>query len=108
VKRIPKTFKLGTHTVTVRVVGKKEWEALTEDYEIDGAIGAWRYQDQAIIILRDQPPSMKFHTLTHEMVHAILDSMGDKLSKRLSKNEAFVDRFAGFLAQALLTATMRI
>jgi Zn-dependent peptidase ImmA (M78 family) len=104
VKRIPKQFELGTHTVSVRMVGSKEWEALTDDYDIAGAVGAWVYKEQGIIILRDQTPSMRKHTFTHELTHAILDAMGDAKSKKLTTDEKWVDRFAGFLAQALETA----
>jgi len=98
-KRIPKTLKLLGHTITVRVIGKKEWDALTDDYDIVNAVGCWRVEDHAIVLLR-QPKSQLLHTFTHELTHAILDMMNDKLSH----NEKWVDQFGGLLAQALDTA----
>ena len=99
VKRIPKTFQLYGHTVTVSIVNKRDWDALTDDYDIEGAVGAWRVEDNAIVLLK-QPRTQLMHTFAHELTHAILDMMNDKLSH----NEKWVDQFAGLLAQAFDTA----
>jgi hypothetical protein len=98
-RRVPKKFFLLGHEITVRIVSKRDWDALCEDYDIEGAVGAWRHRDHAIILLR-QPRSQLLHTFAHELTHAILDMMNDKLSY----NEKWVDQFGGLLAQALDTS----
>lgn len=98
-KRIPKQFKLLGHTITVRVIGQRDWDALCDDYDIVDAVGCWRHSDYAIVLLR-QPRSKLLHTFAHELTHAVLDMMNDKLSY----NEKWVDQFGGLLAQAMDTA----
>lgn len=100
-KRIPTSLQLLGHTITVRVVGKKDWEALTEMSEhIDEEdFGAW-FQQENLILIRRTKHSLMFHTFTHELLHAILDMMNSPLSY----DEAFVDNFGGLLAQALDSA----
>lgn len=100
-KRIPKTLQILGHTITVRVCGKLEWEALCDmvpQIEEDD-FGAW-IQDKNLILIRRTKRSLMFHTFTHELLHAILDMMNSPLSY----DEAFVDNFGGLLAQALATA----
>jgi hypothetical protein len=99
VKRIPKTLQLLGHTITVRVVSKRDWEALQDHYDIEDAVGVWSPSDNAIVLLR-QPRSQLMHAFTHELTHAILDMMNSKLSY----DETFVDNFGGLLSQAMDTA----
>lgn len=98
-RRIPKKVQLLGHTIRVSVVSKRVWDELCEDYDMDDAVGFWRIEDHAIVLLR-QPKSKLLHTFMHELTHAILDMMDDKLSA----NEKWVDRFSGLLAQAMDTA----
>jgi len=97
-KRIPKAFKLMGHTITVRVVNKRDWDAISDKYGIEDAVGYWSPRDQLILIKRGKP-SLVVHTFWHEVTHAVLDSLNDKLSN----NETFVDNFSGLLAQAVQT-----
>jgi hypothetical protein len=104
VKRIPKTLQLLGHTITVRVVSKRDWEALVEEVDdeenMDEAdVGYWIPADDLIVIKR-QPKAMMLHTLAHEVTHAILYYMNSPLWT----DEQFVDNFGGLLAQALDTA----
>lgn len=100
-KRIPKTFQLLGHTITVRIVSKRDWEALAdmEDWIEEDDQAAWFDEDHVILIKRGSRSAM-FHRFTHELTHAILDMMNHDLSY----NEQFVDNFAGLLAQAMDTA----
>ncbi len=99
-RRIPKSFDLLGHTVTVRVVSKRDWEALTEDYEeMEDDVGYWIPDDNLIVLLR-QPRSRMLHTLAHEMTHAVLYYMNSPLWA----DEIFVDQMGGLWAQALATA----
>lgn len=100
-KRIPKTFSLLGHTITIRVLSKRDWEALAEMSEqIDEEdFGAW-FQSQNLILIRRTSRSLMMHTFVHELTHAVLDMMNSDLSF----DEAFVDNFGGLLAQALGTS----
>lgn len=100
-RRIPKQLQLLGHTITVRVVSKRDWEALADecdDMEEDD-MGYWM-PDQNLIVLKRLPRSQLLHTLYHELTHAILYYMGDALWR----DEDFVDQFGGLLAQAIDTA----
>jgi aspartate carbamoyltransferase catalytic subunit len=100
VKRIPKSFQLLAHTVTVRVVSKKDWEALTDKYEeLEDSVAWWIAADNLIVILRQSQTQM-LHCLYHEMIHAVLHYMNSELTH----NEDFVDAMGGLLAQAMDTA----
>lgn len=99
VRRIPKTLKLLNHTVTVRVVSPRDWEAIEEENDLEDAVACWAPNLDLILIKRQSKDQM-LHALYHELTHAILDMMSDKLSY----NEKFVDTFGGLLAQAMDTA----
>lgn len=94
-KRVPKSFKLLGHTVTVKVIPEAEW---IKDKDEDD-VGEWFVRELRIDLL-EQSPSPLMHAFTHELTHAILDMMNHELNR----NEVFVDNFAGLLAQALTTA----
>jgi Zn-dependent peptidase ImmA (M78 family) len=100
-KRIPKSLQLLGHTITVRVLSKRDWEVLTEMNEhIDEEdFGAW-FQSQNLILIRRTTKSLMLHTLYHELFHAVLDMMNSPLSN----DEALVDNLAGLFSQAMGTA----
>lgn len=99
-RRIPKSFCLLGHTITVRVVNKRDWDDLCEKYEeLEDSVGWWIPEDDLIVIKR-QSSAMMIHTLMHEITHAILYFMNSSLTH----DEKFVDVFGGLLAQALSTA----
>jgi hypothetical protein len=103
-KRIPKSFQLLGHTVTVRIVSKRDWEALIEEVDdeenMDEAdVGYWIPGDDLIVIKR-QPKAMMLHTFYHELTHAVLYYMNSPLWT----DEIHVDNFGGLLAQAMDTA----
>jgi hypothetical protein len=88
------------HTITVRIVKKRDWEALADKYdEIEDTVGWWVPDDDLIVLLR-QPRAALLHTFYHELSHAILHYMNNKLEY----DEKFVDDFGGLLAQAMDTA----
>lgn len=97
--KIPKTLQLLGHTITVRIVSKRDWETLADSYDLEDAVAVWLPAINIIAIKR-QTRSQMLHCYTHELTHAILDMMNDKLSH----NEVFVDNFGGLLAQAMGTA----
>jgi hypothetical protein len=100
VKRIPKSLQLYGHTVTVRVVKQKDWEALTDEYEeMEDSCGWWVPSDNLIVLLR-QPRSLMLHTLFHELTHAVLYYMNDPRWQ----DEKYVDQMGALWAQALATA----
>lgn len=100
VRRIPKSFSLYGHTVTVRVVAKKDWEALTDVYEeMEDSCGWWVPADNLIVLLR-QSRSLMLHALWHEITHAVLYYMNDTRWQ----DEKYVDQMGGLLAQVMATA----
>lgn len=101
-KRIPKSFEILGHTITVRIVSKRDWEDLSEKYDIDDADALFSSADKLVMICRGKPSYM-FQLFHHELVHAVLDAMNSKLSY----DETFVDAFAGLLAQTMKTAKVR-
>jgi hypothetical protein len=71
-KRIPKTLQLLAHTITVCVVSRRDWEALTDTYpemEDDQAYSV--YGENRIILLRTSRTQM-LHSLYHELFHFVL------------------------------------
>ena len=100
VRRVPKSFKLLGHTITVRIVGKRDWEALADKYEdMEDTVGWWVPEDNLIVLLR-QPRSKLWHTYCHELMHAVLHYANNPLTH----DEDFVDLTGALLAQALETA----
>lgn len=98
-KRIPKTLRLLGHTITVRVVSKRDWEAIEEENDLEDAVACWT-PDIDLILIKRQSKAQMLHAFYHELTHAVLDMLNDKLSF----NEQFVDNFGGLLAQAMDTA----
>ena len=91
-KRIPKSFQLLNHRITVRVFPQSEWPAKYAD-----AVGVWDNTRNEILLLR-QPKTVLRHTFWHEATHALLDMSG---KSKLSSNESFVDAMGGLLAQMM-------
>lgn len=94
-KRVPKRFKLLGHTISVVVQQESEWLKNNAEDEV----GDWSPPD-LLISLVEQDQTLLMHAFCHELTHALLDMMNNDLSK----DEAFVDTFAGLLAQALTTS----
>lgn len=100
-KRIPKTLQILSHTINVRIVKRQDWEALEEQYDTDIAdADAMFLPGSKLIIIKKGKPSYMFQLFCHELTHAVLDAMNNDLSY----DEAFVDNFAGHLAQAMKSA----
>jgi hypothetical protein len=92
VKRIPSSFKLMAHTITVHVIPKSEWE-----YE--DSLGFWDPEKNEILLLKQSRSQLR-HCFWHEVMHAVLDLM----SHRQARDEAFVDQVSGLISQAVDTA----
>jgi hypothetical protein len=86
-KRIPQTFKLMGHTITVNVIPRNRWT-------FEDCVGLFDPQANAIYVLK-QSASQTMHSFWHECVHAMLFYMNHKLYS----NEQFVDNMAGLIAQ---------
>lgn len=92
-KKLPTTFNLLGHTITV--VHRND---LYDDCE---CYGRWTQQDMKIEIDTGHAgKSLQWHSLYHEIMHAVLDLTG--YSKE-SKDETFVDSLGGALAQVAAT-----
>ena len=91
-RRIPKSFQLMGHTITVQLVDKKDWK-----YEDD--LAYWDPDKNQISIMRQSRTQLR-HTFWHETMHAVLDAM----SHKLARDEQFVDQVGGLLAQIMDTA----
>lgn len=92
------------HTITVRVVSNRDWEALSDKYEevldddMQDACGFFVPEDN-LIVIRRRKASFMLHTFCHELMHAILYYANSELST----DEVLVDAAGGLLAQALST-----
>lgn len=91
-KKIPSSFKLMAHTITVRVIPKKAWK-----YE--DSLGFWDPEKNEILLIK-QPRTQLMHCFMHEVMHAVLDLM----SHRQARDESFVDQVSGLLSQMMDTA----
>lgn len=96
--KIPKTYKLGATKCFVELVDKIE-----HDEKV--IMGDWDCELNRIRIATKASNGQTVsddklgHTYCHELTHSILDSMGHKLSH----DEGFVDAFAKYLHQYLVT-----
>jgi hypothetical protein len=91
-KTIPKSFRLMGHTISVEVVGKKDWKYAD-------CVGIFNPETNKIQVLK-QTKSMTMHSFWHEVTHAMLHTIGH----RLYSNEPFVDQIGGLLAQIMDSA----
>lgn len=98
-RKIPKSFQIMGHTIKVAVVSERDWATLGETYAIEGAVGLYSDEVQAIFIKKG-PRSQMLHTLYHEIMHAVLFYMGHKLWA----DEKFVDQLGGLMAQVEASA----
>lgn len=100
--RIPRSFCLLGHTITVRIVSNRDWEDLAEQYEeildddMQEAYGFWVAADN-LIVLRKQKHSVMLHTFWHEFMHAV----DEYANSSLTHEE--IDTIGGLLAQAMST-----
>lgn len=91
-KRIPKSFRLMGHTITVTVIPRNRWT-------FTDCVGFFDPTNNTISLMK-QDRSILLHTCWHEITHAILHAMNHKLYS----NEAFVDQMGGLIAQILDSA----
>lgn len=99
-KRVPKSFQLMGHTITVRIVSKRDWEDLTDIYEEIEDTEAWWIPDDNLIVIQRGSHEQMLHRFFHELMHAIYYYMNSPLNN----DEAHVDQAGGLLAQALMLA----
>ena len=98
--KIPKSFKLAGHTITVRYDPKL--------LHNDDCLGLANYRDLEIVLqpstkTRTIPRSQLEQTFIHEKIHFILWVM----SNDSRKDEVFVDLMAQFLQQASTTESVK-
>jgi hypothetical protein len=92
VKRIPSSFELMGHKITVEIIPTKDWPH-------GECVGLYQPDKGRISILR-QSKTQNAHVFWHEATHAMLYVMGHKLYS----NEGFVDTLGGLIAQINSTA----
>ena len=91
-KRIPKSFRLMGHTITVTVIPRKLWT-------FEDCVGLFDPATNSIYVLR-QSKSQTAHSFWHEATHAMLFYLNHKLYG----NEQFVDNIGGMIAQIIDSA----
>ena len=96
---IPASFNLAGHTIRVRIVTAGKWR------HPKNCDGIWLPDKYRIDIRASCQGTHRQQVFCHEMTHAILDVAGHE---ELSRDEAFVDRVAQLLMQALTTFESRL
>jgi GTP1/Obg family GTP-binding protein len=99
-KRIPKSFQIMGHTITVRLVSKRDWEDLIDRYEELEDSVAWWIPDDNLIVIQRGPKAQMLHRFYHELMHCIYHFMNSPLNH----DEDHVDQAGGLLAQVFSTA----
>lgn len=95
--KIPKTFNILGHIVTVKLVDVVPFE----DPKHEGSWGCWIAKENTIYVKKQKNKEIEIHTFLHELVHCILAYMNES---KLNDNEKFVDLFGGMLHQILKTS----
>lgn len=108
-RRIPKSFELGPHTIQVRIVSEEEMRRLCERYndtvpEDETAPQGYTVFDENVIYVRRATKrftkSMQMHAFWHEYFHMLLDRAH---RERLARDETLVDSLGGLQLQAFNT-----
>lgn len=101
INRIPKEYKVGGQKIEVRMVDRCDNNCIGMEFLASGYIEiANNYNKDRI-----QSEDSKVNTFYHELVHTILGCMG---KTDLNENEEFVNTFAGFLTEAMVSAVYDI
>lgn len=66
------SLNVGAHKIHVKFVSLKN-KKLTEDPKEEINYGTYQPQEKTIYISKDQPESIKFSTLIHELIHVAED-----------------------------------
>lgn len=90
--RIPSSFKLMGHTITVNLIPPIRWKH-------KGAVGMFNTETLTIDVLK-RPGTITEQTFLHELMHAVLYA----LNSPLYENEELVDQVGGMLHQAITSA----
>ena len=91
---IPKSFKLGGHTIKVVNVPLKRWEYGEQ------VLAMWIPSECKIQMRGDLEGTNRQQVFLHEACHAMLDTAS---YYEMSQNEEFVDRLSTMLHQMLTT-----
>lgn len=104
-KRIPSTFQMGPHTVTVRVISRREMGTLAAKWSMGEVDGLCDYEHHTIYLRKADkgfPKRLQMHTFWHEYFHMLFHCLG---RERLARDETLVDNCGALHLQALNTAT---
>ncbi len=93
--RIPTSFPLLGHKITVKVIPKAEWPHDAEDGQ--ECVGIWLPDDNAIELLAEYKGTKREQAYCHEWVHAMLTMM----CHPLATDEVFVDQLGSLIHQSL-------
>lgn len=107
-KRIPKRFQMGPHTVEVSIVSQAEmhklWEEWEKGTEEDAPYGLCVFTESRIYVQavrKGLPKQLQLHTFWHEYFHMLFYQAG---RERLSRDEVLVDMCGGLHLQAMQSA----
>ena len=95
-KRIPKSFQIGAHTYTVKMVDEEEMAEVTDDRDCYGMFDSDTLTIYLLKPSRKLKRSVVLQTFWHEFSHALLWTMNHKDFT----NETFVDAMGHHLKQA--------
>lgn len=108
-KRIPSAYRLGPHTIQVRVVSEEEMLAVCKRTKtpVSGGLapaGLTVYEENEIYVLkvsRRFRKGLQMHAFWHEYFHMLFWHLG---RERLSRDETLVDTAGALQLQAFQTA----
>lgn len=106
-KRIPRQFRAGPHTIKVRIVSAETMRLCNiaangpAEANEDAPLGLWVAGENAILLQRARTgfnADVQYTTFWHEYFHALFDLVGES---DLSANEGLVERCAVMHRQML-------
>lgn len=103
-KRIPKSFQMGPHTITVSVLSDTDLQKVAAADGLPGCDGLCDYEGYTIYVRRigkKFPKRSQMHAFWHEYFHMLFHCVG---RERLARDETLVDNCGAMHLQAIQTA----
>lgn len=100
-KKIPQRFRLGAHTVEVRIVSEEEMQRIYGDDAPWGLFVGGENRIYVQKVRRGFNKQAQMHTFWHEFFHALYFYLG---RMDMTSDEVLVDQCGNLLLQAIQTA----